>query len=109
MATGQVNMRDARVDDVDHVSDSDNDDKEEPGSNNESIDAFTVGIFPSYQSPIYLHLGTKQEKVNIVLFDFFFPIPYNTDWYHHIKYVLGFFSIISSNNDDSIVWMFFLL
>jgi hypothetical protein len=63
MASGQVNMRDARVEDVDHVSDSDNDDKDESGHGDVSSDAFTVGIFPSHQSPIYLHLATKQEKV----------------------------------------------
>lgn len=63
MAAGQINMRDARVDDVDHVSDSDNDEKEEPGPNNGASDAFTVGVFPTHQSPIYLHFASKQEKV----------------------------------------------
>lgn len=68
MASGQCNLRDCRVEDVDHVSDSDNDDKDESGTNNtSSSDAFTVGIFPTHQSPIYLHLATKQEKVNIII------------------------------------------
>jgi len=52
------------VEDVDHVSDSDNDDKDETGhGDGVASDAFTIGIFPSHQSPIYLHLATKQEKV----------------------------------------------
>jgi hypothetical protein len=63
MTAGQVNMRDARVEDVDHVSDSDEDEKDEQGCNNLSSDAFTVGIFPTHESPVYLHCVTKQEKV----------------------------------------------
>ncbi|XP_035703733.1 uncharacterized protein CG43867 isoform X2 [Folsomia candida] len=71
MGTGQVNMRDARVEDVDHVSD-DSDKEESP--TNATSDVFTVGIFPSHQSPIYLHFATKQEK---------------DSWLYHLTIVSG--------------------
>lgn len=61
-------MRDARVEDVDHVSDSDTDDKDESGPSGLHSESFTIGVFPSHQSPIYLHLSTKQEKVRARLF-----------------------------------------
>jgi hypothetical protein len=56
-------MRDARVEDVDHVSDSDNDDKDEGSPTSLEDNALTIGIFPSHQSPVYLHMSTKQDKV----------------------------------------------
>ncbi|CAL8111752.1 unnamed protein product [Orchesella dallaii] len=62
VTSGQINMRDARVEDVDHVSDSDTDDKDESGPAGLYSEAFTVGVFPSHQSPVYLHFSTKQEK-----------------------------------------------
>ena len=37
-------MRDAKVEDVDHVSDSDTDDKDESGPPGLNGDAFTVGV-----------------------------------------------------------------
>lgn len=53
------------MEDVDHnVSDSDNDEKEDELTNNSSSDTLTIGIFPSHQSPIYLHMPTKQDKVS---------------------------------------------
>lgn len=54
------------MEDVDHVSDSDTDDKDESGPPGLNSDAFTIGVFPTHQSPIYLHLSTKQEKVKAV-------------------------------------------
>ncbi|CAM1311332.1 PLEKHH2 (predicted) [Pycnogonum litorale] len=65
---GQINMRDARVEEVEHVSDSDedNDDDREldqitdrqkhPEQNH------TIGIFPSHQGPTYILMPSKQEK-----------------------------------------------
>lgn len=51
-------MKEARVEQVEHVSDSDSDEKEaEPNTN------FTIGIFPLSQPPTYLLLPSKQEMV----------------------------------------------
>ena len=58
-------MKDARVEDVDRVSDSDNDEKDDECLANSGEKEMTIGIFPSHQSPIYLHLPTKQEKVSV--------------------------------------------
>ncbi|UYV83520.1 PLEKHH2 [Cordylochernes scorpioides] len=54
---GQINMRDARVQEVAHMSDSDQDctDDEPPPSD------FTLAIFPRRQGPTYLLCGTLQE------------------------------------------------
>jgi len=61
-------MRDARVEDVDHISDSDNEDKDDENQLGlGSADALTIGIFPSHQSPVYLHMPTKQDKVKSIL------------------------------------------
>lgn len=49
-------MRDARVEEVDHVSDSDSEERE--GETNE----FTIGIFPTHVGPTYLIFSNKQEK-----------------------------------------------
>lgn len=51
-------MREARVEQVEHVSDSDSDEKEDQPSQN-----FTIGIFPSSQPPTYLLMPSKQEMV----------------------------------------------
>ncbi|VEN50034.1 unnamed protein product [Callosobruchus maculatus] len=53
---GQINMRDAKVEEIEHLSDSDSEeqDSEQP--------KYTVGIFPSNQAPTYLHFTGKQEK-----------------------------------------------
>lgn len=53
---GQINMKDARVEEVDQISDSDSDEKETDG------DKLTIGIFPSQSPPTYLIMSTKQEK-----------------------------------------------
>lgn len=54
-------MKEARVEQVEHVSDSDSDEKEaEPAQN------FTIGIFPSSQPPTYLLMPSKQEMVSIL-------------------------------------------
>jgi hypothetical protein len=57
---GQINMRDARVEEVDHVSDSDSEDQEGDGHTTE----LTIGIFPTHQGPTYLLMPSKQEKVH---------------------------------------------
>lgn len=54
---GQINMRDARVEQVDHVSDSDSED------NTAENAQLTIGIFPTHQGPTYLLMPTKQDKV----------------------------------------------
>ncbi|XP_018571697.1 uncharacterized protein CG43867 isoform X3 [Anoplophora glabripennis] len=53
---GQINMRDARVEEIEHLSDSDSEerDPEQPD--------FTIGIFPTNQAPTYLAIPGKQEK-----------------------------------------------
>ncbi|XP_065213244.1 uncharacterized protein CG43867 isoform X3 [Planococcus citri] len=66
---GQINMREARVEQVEHVSDSDSDEKEaEPAQN------FTIGIFPSSQPPTYLLMPSKQEM---------------DSWLYHLTVVSG--------------------
>ncbi|CAN7994750.1 unnamed protein product, partial [Ixodes pacificus] len=56
---GQISMREVRVEEVVHVSDSD-----EEGSGREGPvvrSEYTVGIFPPHQSPTYLLMASKQE------------------------------------------------
>ncbi|XP_044747899.1 uncharacterized protein CG43867 isoform X7 [Coccinella septempunctata] len=53
---GQINMRDARVEEVEHMSDSDSEEKDQ-----EQPD-LTIGIFPTNQGPTYLLCPGKQEK-----------------------------------------------
>ncbi|GFY66838.1 uncharacterized protein CG43867 [Trichonephila inaurata madagascariensis] len=55
---GQINMRDARVEEVLHVSDSDEEDNDH---NKVSKSEYTVGIFPNHQGPTYLLMDSKQE------------------------------------------------
>lgn len=63
-------MRDARVEQVDHVSDSDSEDRDTDTSQ------LTIGIFPSHQGPTYLLMPNKQDKV--VLEDSITNINYGT-------------------------------
>ncbi|XP_076257246.1 uncharacterized protein CG43867 isoform X9 [Rhynchophorus ferrugineus] len=53
---GQINMREARVEEVEHLSDSDSEerDSEQPD--------LTIGIFPNNTGPTYLLCPGKQEK-----------------------------------------------
>ncbi|XP_063217815.1 uncharacterized protein CG43867 isoform X3 [Bacillus rossius redtenbacheri] len=67
---GQINMRDARVEEVDHVSDSDSEDRETDGQPTE----LTIGIFPTHQGPTYLLMANKQEK---------------DSWLYHLTVVSG--------------------
>nr|CAD7456720.1 unnamed protein product [Timema tahoe] len=67
---GQINMRDARVEEVDHVSDSDGEDREADGQTTE----LTIGIFPTHQGPTYLLMASKQEK---------------DSWLYHLTVVSG--------------------
>nr|CAD7396662.1 unnamed protein product [Timema cristinae] len=67
---GQINMRDARVEEVDHVSDSDGEDRESDGQTTE----LTIGIFPTHQGPTYLLMANKQEK---------------DSWLYHLTVVSG--------------------
>lgn len=56
---GQINMRDARVEEVEHVSDSDSEERD-----SECLHEQTIGIFPTHQGPTYLLMPHKQEKDN---------------------------------------------
>lgn len=57
---GQINMRDARVEEVEHLSDSDSEerDSEQPD--------LTIGIFPTNQGPTYLLCPGKQVNYPIL-------------------------------------------
>uniref|UniRef100_A0A1I8MRG3 Plekhh1 n=1 Tax=Musca domestica TaxID=7370 RepID=A0A1I8MRG3_MUSDO len=57
---GQINMRDARVEEVEHVSDSDSEEREDP----QSQAHLTVAIYPAHQGPTYLILPSKAERDN---------------------------------------------
>lgn len=59
---GQINMRDARVEELEHVSDSDSEEADGPSSTAGGSANLTVGIFPSHEDPTYLLLANKQEK-----------------------------------------------
>lgn len=55
-------MRDARVEEVERVSDSEGEEATEEDATREDL---TIGIFPSHQGPTYLIMPNKQEKVSI--------------------------------------------
>lgn len=55
-------MRDARVEEVLHVSDSDEEDQEDSMAKSE----YTIGIFPNHQGPTYLIMPGKQEMVSFL-------------------------------------------
>jgi pleckstrin homology domain-containing family H len=60
---GQINMRDARVEEVDHVSDSDSCDEETAGERLQLHSAdLTIALHPSHQGPTYLIMPAKQDK-----------------------------------------------
>lgn len=44
---GQINMRDARVEEVEHISDSDSEEREEHGGTSQA--RLTVSIYPEHQ------------------------------------------------------------
>lgn len=70
--TGQINMRDARVEDVEHVSDSDSEEKNEDPKNH-----LTVAIYPQHQvtgGPTYLLFESKADK---------------DSWLYHLTVVSG--------------------
>uniref|UniRef100_A0A0K8SBX6 Pleckstrin y domain-containing family H member 1 n=4 Tax=Lygus hesperus TaxID=30085 RepID=A0A0K8SBX6_LYGHE len=67
-AVGQINMRDARVQQVEHVSDSDSEDRDS------DLAQLTIGIFPNHQPPTYLLMPSKQE---------------NDSWLYHLTVVSG--------------------
>lgn len=54
-------MRDARVEEVEHVSDSDSEEREDIGQSQARL---TVAIYPAHQGPTYLILPGKQERDN---------------------------------------------
>lgn len=59
-------MRDARVEEVSHVSDSDDEDHDH---NKITKSEYTIGIFPNHQGPTYLLMDSKQEMViNILIY-----------------------------------------
>lgn len=66
---GQINMRDARVEEVEHVSDSDSEERD-----TECPHERTIGIFPTHQGPTYLLMPHKQDKDN---------------WLYHLTVVSG--------------------
>jgi len=66
---GQINMRDARVEEVEHMSDSDSEEKDA-----ECPHERTIGIFPTHQGPTYLLMPHKQDKDN---------------WLYHLTVVSG--------------------
>ncbi|XP_055841558.1 uncharacterized protein CG43867 isoform X4 [Episyrphus balteatus] len=68
---GQINMRDARVEEVEHVSDSDSEEREDPAQSQARL---TVSIYPAHQGPTYLILPGKQERDN---------------WLYHLTVVSG--------------------
>ncbi|CAB3221200.1 unnamed protein product [Arctia plantaginis] len=67
--TGQINMRDARVEDVEHVSDSDSEEKTDDTRKN-----LTVAIYPQHQGPTYLLFESKADK---------------DSWLYHLTVVSG--------------------
>ncbi|KAK3853635.1 hypothetical protein Pcinc_039837 [Petrolisthes cinctipes] len=67
----QINMRDARVEEVERVSDSEGEETTEEDTTREDL---TIGIFPSHQGPTYLIMPNKQEKDN---------------WLYHLTVVSG--------------------
>ncbi|XP_077494597.1 uncharacterized protein CG43867 [Amblyomma americanum] len=62
---GQIPLRDARVEEVLHLSDSDEDetgaDKSERSTTGQQQQQFTVALLPRNQSPTYLLFPTRQE------------------------------------------------
>ncbi len=58
---GQIRVREARVEEVDRSCDSDED--YEAGGRGFLSSHFTLVVHPKEQSPTYLLVGTKQEKV----------------------------------------------
>uniref|UniRef100_A0A1A9VRA7 PH domain-containing protein n=1 Tax=Glossina austeni TaxID=7395 RepID=A0A1A9VRA7_GLOAU len=68
---GQINMRDARVEEVEHVSDSDSEEREDPAQSQARL---TVAIYPAHQGPTYLILPGKAERDN---------------WLYHLTVVSG--------------------
>lgn len=57
-------MRDARVEEVEKVSDSEGEDAVEEDTTREDL---TIAIYPSHQGPTYLIMPNKQEKVRFSL------------------------------------------
>lgn len=55
-------MRDARVEELEHVSDSDSEEAECNSMATARSANLTVGIFPPHEDPTYLLLANKQEK-----------------------------------------------
>ncbi|XP_055388685.1 uncharacterized protein CG43867-like [Condylostylus longicornis] len=68
---GQINMRDARVEEVEHVSDSDSEERDDADSNQAQL---TVAIYPANTGPTYLILNSKQDRDN---------------WLYHLTVVSG--------------------
>lgn len=64
-------MRDARVEEVEHVSDSDSEEREDLSQSQAHL---TIAIYPAHQGPTYLILPGKQERDN---------------WLYHLTVVSG--------------------
>ena len=59
MPFGQIHLQDARLEEIDIATDSD--EETETSKTNKHV----IVIWPPYQGPTYLILPTKQEKVSI--------------------------------------------
>ncbi|XP_031629061.1 uncharacterized protein CG43867 isoform X3 [Contarinia nasturtii] len=68
---GQINMRDATCEEVEHVSDSDSEEREDLSQSQAHL---TIAIHPAHQGPTYLILPGKQERDN---------------WLYHLTVVSG--------------------
>lgn len=64
-------MRDAHVEEVEHVSDSDSEEREDLSQSQAHL---TIAIYPTHQGPTYLILPGKQERDN---------------WLYHLTVVSG--------------------
>ncbi|XP_035206715.1 uncharacterized protein CG43867-like isoform X2 [Stegodyphus dumicola] len=79
---GQINMRDARVEEVVHVSDSDEEDHDKLNKSE-----YTIGIFPNHQGPTYLLMDNKQEM---------------DDWMYHLTVVSSGENLIGTQYEQLI-------
>lgn len=60
-------MRDARVEEVDHVSDSDSSEEHDGEPRPQHSSDLTIALHPSHQGPTYLIMPTKQDKVRVII------------------------------------------
>uniref|UniRef100_A0A336LP84 CSON015304 protein n=1 Tax=Culicoides sonorensis TaxID=179676 RepID=A0A336LP84_CULSO len=68
---GEINMRDAKVDEVEHISDDSDEESRDDTMNQAKL---TIAILPQHQGPSYLIFCNKQERDN---------------WLYHLTVVSG--------------------